>query len=486
MDLALEPGWNYNYDEFEERRAALENLKSLIRSYQATLHIPSVFFPIIQVFLARTSSDNYGIMAVAELLTLGKVDFGVDSGHVVEVANAILETANFSNNRYHLNLHEAMLIPYARSISADALIITNKDLAETLIRLSNDNADLQFDIPIINPPESLEFLAQNQPYSSSSRDEVYPRTPRGRVIRLRRGATIIDFAYAIHTDVGNNCVKARVNGEEQLLETILNTNDVVEIIQGERPYPKTSWLRLAKTRRAKDAIKRSIRVYRRNKGWEIIRSHFDLRNTRKKLEAVAQSMGLKSLNRLVEKVGDGSISVEELSKRLHMVTLDQLGDAIQINPTYGDNYFNLSDSLPNLRLSKCCLPFPNDDTVGILGINDNIVRVHRKECQNIQNINPENFAEVVWNCNSCYLELYLMMKDSPDTLRNILNTLVDQKMTPDIRNVYTSRGDGNASATIAVPLNSREAMRSLISNISKMPNVLQVKIKKAYPASVKL
>jgi hypothetical protein len=484
MDLVLEPGWDNNYEEFEERRAALENLKSLIRSYQATLHIPSTFFPVVQIVLTRTSSNSYGIRAVAELLTLGKVDFGVDSAHIFEVANAILETANSRDIHYSLQLHEAMLIPYALSISADALIIANQELAETLVRLSNDSTDIRFDIPIIDPLESLELLSRNQPYSSSLREEIYPRTPRGRVIRLRRGATVIDFAYAIHTDVGNNCLTAFVNEEEQSLDTKLKTNDVVEIIQAERPYPEASWLRFAKTRRAKDAIKRSVRVYRRNKGWEIIRSHFDLRNTRKKLEVVAHTMRLKSLNRLVEKVGDGSISVDNLSERLRVVTMDQLGDAIQINSAKSDKYFSLSDSLPNLRLSKCCFPFPSDETIGIIGINDNVVRVHRRECPNIQNINPDSFAEVFWNCSSCYLELYLMMKDSPDTLRNILNTLAEQQMPPDIRNVYTSRGDGKASATIAVPLQSREVMRKLVSFIGKMPNVLQVKIKKIYPAAI--
>jgi (p)ppGpp synthase/HD superfamily hydrolase len=76
------------------------------------------------------------------------------------------------------------------------------------------------------------------------------------------------------------------------------------------------------------------------------------------------------------------------------------------------------------------------------------------------------------------------MKDSPDTLRNILNTLADQQMTPDIRNVYTSRGDGKASATIAVPLQSRSVMDEVVTFIGNMPNVIQVKIKKMYPASI--
>ncbi len=298
------------------------------------------------------------------------------------------------------------------------------------------------------------------------------------VKKLREGATVIDFAYAVHTDMGNNCIGAFVNGEESPLDRVLETNNVVEIIQGNRLHPDPNWLDFAKTRTAKKSIKKTLRRFWKDRGWGIVRSEFNIRAISRRLEAIA-ALRKCTLSHLVEQVGEGRITVEELSRLLERTAIHQFGEAIQVADDEMSSGI-LLDQSPGLQLSKCCLPFPGDDAVGIFGINDNVIRVHQRNCTSICDVDPEKFQQIIWNCDRCYIELSLSMKDSPDTLRQILNELAARKLTPDIRNVFTSR-DGKARATVTIPLESRDQMEQIVSFIENMPNVHQVKMKRSYP-----
>jgi hypothetical protein len=479
IDLALDPGWNNNYDEFDERKHALEELRNLISSDRVTLYILPTFLPIIYLYLTRLSTENFASRAISELLVLGKADLKLDYEQSIDLANTWLKTLINRNTGQTLKLHEIMLIPCASALKVDALTIGTLDLSEKLVRLCNEEQQIAgFDVPILSIQETIGFLSSRQQSPLQSSHEIYVRTPMATVKKLREGATVIDFAYAVHTDIGNNCIGAFVNDEESPLDRVLDTNNVVEIIQGSRSHPDPIWLDFAKTRTAKKSIKKALKRYWKDKGWEIVRSEFNIRAISRRLEAVA-ALRKCTLNHLIELVGEGRISMDELSRQLERTAIYPPGEAIQVISDESDGIVGFVQS-PGLQLSKCCLPFPGDDAVGIFGINDNIIRVHRKTCTSIRDVKPEKLQDIIWNCSQCYLELALLMKDSPDTLRQILNELTEKKLTPDIRNVFTSR-DGKARASVTIPLKSRTQMEEIISFIEEMPNVQQVKIKRSYP-----
>jgi hypothetical protein len=480
IDLALEPGWNNNYEEFYERKHALEELRNLISSDRVTLYILPTFLPIIYLYLSKVSTENFASRAISELLALGKADLKLDYEQSIEVANSLLRKQIYRETQSAPKLHEMMLLPCASALKVDALTVGSLGLSEKLTSLCNEEEEFaDFDVPIFSIQETIEFLSNNQQFRFHSGDDIYVRTPRGTVKKLRGGATVIDFAYAIHTDIGNNCVGAFVNGEESPLNRILETNNVVEIIQEGRPHPDPGWLEFVRTRTAKKSIKRALRCFWKDRGWEIVRQEFNIRAIGRQLEAIAVAKNC-TLNNLVEQVGEGKISIDELSRQLQKTAMHQLGDAIQIMATEGNTNGSSLYHLPNLQLSKCCLPFPGDDSVGIFGINDNVVRVHQKNCHSIRDVEPEKLQQVVWYCERCYIELSLLMRDHPDTLRQVLNELAERKLTPDIRNVFTSR-DGKARATVTLPLESRGQMEQIVSFIEAKPNVHQVKIKRSYP-----
>jgi hypothetical protein len=480
IDLALEPGWNNNYEEFYERKHALEELRNLITSDQVTLYILPTFLSIIYLYLSKVSTENFASRAISELLALGKADPKLDYEQAIEVANSLLRQQFPREAQSAPNLHEIMLIPCASALKVDALTVGSLGLSEKLMRLCNQGGEFaDFDVPIFNLQQTIDFLSSNQQFIFYGGDDIYVRTPRGTVKKLCRGATVIDFAYAIHTDIGNNCVAAFVNGEASPLNRVLETNNVVEIIQDSRPHPDPGWLEFVKTRTAKKSIKRALRCFWKDRGWEIVRHEFNIRAIGRQLEAVAGAKNC-TLNHLVEQVGEGKISIDELSRQLQKTAMHQLGDAIQVMATEETTNGSGLYRLPNLQLSKCCLPFPGDDSVGIFGINDNVIRVHQKNCHSIRDVEPEKLQQVVWYCERCYIELSLLMRDHPDTLRQVLNELAERRLTPDIRNVFTSR-DGQARATVTIPLESRGQMERIVSFIEHKPNVHQVKIKRSYP-----
>jgi hypothetical protein len=215
IDLALDPGWNNNYDEFDERKHALEELRNLISSDRVTLYILPTFLPIIYLYLTRLSTDNFASRAISELLVLGKADLKLDYEQSIDLANTWLKTLINRNTGQTLKLHEIMLIPCASALKVDVLTIGTLDLSEKLVRLCNEEQQITgFDVPILSIQETIGFLSSRQQSPLQSSHEIYVRTPMATVKKLREGATVIDFAYAVHTDIGNNCIGAFVNDEE--------------------------------------------------------------------------------------------------------------------------------------------------------------------------------------------------------------------------------------------------------------------------------
>ncbi|MEO9181521.1 MAG: bifunctional (p)ppGpp synthetase/guanosine-3',5'-bis(diphosphate) 3'-pyrophosphohydrolase [Acidimicrobiales bacterium] len=236
-------------------------------------------------------------------------------------------------------------------------------------------------------------------------DEVYVFTPKGRVIALIEGATTIDFAYAVHTEVGHHCVGAKVNGRLVPLETVLRSADVVEIVtsKSESAGPSRDWLAIAQSSRAKSKIRQWFQRERRDDAIEGGREELTKALRREglpiatslsssALDAVITAMNLDDLDALFMAIDSGQISalavVQRLDRELHGGgETEQLPSTVTRMPkanrttrrTAGVYVEGLDDVM--IHLARCCSPVPGDSIMGFI-TQGRGVSVHRDDCSN--------------------------------------------------------------------------------------------------------
>lgn len=250
-------------------------------------------------------------------------------------------------------------------------------------------------------------------------DEVFVLTPAGDVKTLPRGSTAIDFAYAVHTEVGNRCVGTRINGRLLPLSTRLESGDIVEVITSKAndAGPSRDWLNFVTTSRAKAKIKAYFLRERREQALAEGREQLTslLRKEGLGLSAVerdrhlsdlASDLGKADLDGLLAAVGDGSISASTVVQRLVKVVRPEESDEDEdllapprprrgSAPGAGIIVEGMDDML--VRIARCCAPVPGDPIVGFITIGRG-VSVHRSDCTNINSLSDqrERMVEVSW------------------------------------------------------------------------------------------
>jgi GTP pyrophosphokinase len=235
-------------------------------------------------------------------------------------------------------------------------------------------------------------------------DEVYVFTPKGRVIALVEGATTVDFAYAVHTEVGHHCVGAKVNGRLVPLETVLHSADVVEIVtsKNDSSGPSRDWLNLVASSRAKSKIRQWFQRERREDAIEGGREELTKALRREglpiatslsssALDAVINSMNLEDLDALFMAIDSNQISalavVQRLQRELHGGDAEQLPTTVTRAPranrtarrSAGVYVEGLDDVM--IHLARCCSPVPGDPIMGFI-TQGRGVSIHRDDCSN--------------------------------------------------------------------------------------------------------
>ncbi len=270
----------------------------------------------------------------------------------------------------------------------------------------------------IDPLEFLEALKLDL-----EQDEVYVFTPKGKVIALAAGATPIDFAYAIHTEVGHRCIGAKVNGRLVPLDTKLQSADTVEIITSKVPSagPSRDWLQIVASPRARNKIRQWFSRERREDAIETGREELAkaLRReglplqklaTSDTLGALAGTMNYTDLDALHAAIGEGHVSArsvaQRLARELHGPDREEqlpatvgpdLRSKQRRSATAGVYVEGLDDVV--VRLSRCCTPVPGDQIVGFV-TRGRGVSVHRADCANAATLataEQERLIEVEWN-----------------------------------------------------------------------------------------
>ena len=253
-------------------------------------------------------------------------------------------------------------------------------------------------------------------------DEVYVFTPKGRVIALVEGATTVDFAYAVHTEVGHHCVGAKVNGRLVPLETVLHSADVVEIVtsKNDSSGPSRDWLNLVASSRAKSKIRQWFQRERREDAIEGGREELTKALRREglpiatslsssALDAVISSMNLEDLDALFMAIDSNQISalavVQRLQRELHGGDAEQLPTTVTRAPranrtarrSAGVYVEGLDDVM--IHLARCCSPVPGDPIMGFI-TQGRGVSIHRDDCSNavaLAHSLGERIIDVEWD-----------------------------------------------------------------------------------------
>lgn len=226
-------------------------------------------------------------------------------------------------------------------------------------------------------------------------DHVFAFTPKGLLIDLPMGATPLDFAYAVHSDVGDTCVGARINGEEKPLRTQLQNGDTVEVICADEPAPVPGWASLTKTGRAKSAQRRLERQQRQEEfvrlGRDLVahalhRYGYDLADTT--LEEAAQRLNQPSVQELFAVVGEGTLKPEDVCLAAFpalAARIEQETSRAPINPQKARLYVRGSGLTPGVTLhfADCCSPIPGDRIIGVHERGKGVI-VHTIDCERLE------------------------------------------------------------------------------------------------------
>jgi len=326
-------------------------------------------------------------------------------------------------------------------------------------------------------------------------EEVYTFSPKGRVVVLPRGATPIDFAYAIHTEVGHQCVGARVNGAIVPLRHALANGDVVEIVTQKGHEPSRDWLSSIQTSRARSKIRQWINIHERDQATDVGRRLLEkeARHTGVSLKKisdddwsrVASEYGCSRIEDLYAELGYGKWSArqvlakatgqplaeptEEKQPKLVSTVKRMLGMDDSAILVHGN------DGLMVFR-SKCCNPIPGDDIVGYITRGRGIA-VHSKNCPNVQNLlyEAERRIPVEWagETKATFpVRLRIFTEDRPGILAGI--TAVISDTGANIRTFESGGKDLRARIEVGLDVHDRKQLERILNGVKRIPGVFDI------------
>jgi guanosine-3',5'-bis(diphosphate) 3'-pyrophosphohydrolase len=320
-------------------------------------------------------------------------------------------------------------------------------------------------------------------------DKVYVFTPRGEILRLPRGATVVDFAYAVHTDVGNRCVAAKIDRRLTPLRTVLRNGQTIQIITAKGATPNPSWVNFVVTAKARAAIRQYLKGLRRSEGVELGRrllvqalAEFDL-----KLDAVDPEMmrsalsefGLREVEELFEKVGLGERLGPLVARRLlpsdHKDVVNGAATPLAVAGTEG----------LLVSYAHCCYPLPNDPILAFLSTGRGIV-VHRDTCANVEDYHkhPEKWLPVSWQHRPGRLflsEIRIETVTRMGVLAAVSAAIAGTQTN--VSHVSIEQRDAEISVIVfELEIADRKHLARLMRVVRRMPDVLRVVRTIAVPA----
>ena len=347
---------------------------------------------------------------------------------------------------------------------------------------------------LTNLQSNLEFIASV--LRDLTADEVLVLTPKGDLIDLPAGSTPIDFAYRIHTEVGNRCVGARVNGRMVPLDYQLRTGDMVEILTRPNAQPSYDWLSIVRTSSARSKIRAYFRAQRRAEfaahgrtllERELERQNIDRALLAEHLPTLLQRMNLRSEEDLYASIGEGLTSVQAVIQRLRGLLESKLGAPIPAPapapPRREIRAMQIEDAVGYMtRRATCCHPLPCDELLGYISRGRGIV-VHRASCPNLRALEerePERIMTIEWVTKATPKEqptyptaICIETTDRVGVLADITAILSGQDIN--ISDVRVRRSSKNtALIDMVLEVHNAQELRTTLQKLQSLDDIIAV------------
>lgn len=342
-------------------------------------------------------------------------------------------------------------------------------------------------------------------------DDVYVFTPKGDVISLSHGATAVDFAYRIHTEVGHHCAGAKINGRMAQLDTALNNGDIVEIITMKNSHPSLDWLNFVVTPSAKNRIrqwyKRSHRDENVARGRELLekelgKSGFEALLKSEPMLAVSERCNYHSVEDLLAALGYGEVTLNLVVNRIREAVKAQqpiasVAEVLATIPTPKSGSSNngnkgATQSRGNspiagvegllYHLAGCCTPIPGEGIMGVVTRNSRGISIHKQGCPNLENVEGDRLVPVSWNpidSNSCRpltypVNIQIEVLDRVGVLKDILSRLTDNNVN--VRNAQVKTYEGKpAVIDLGIDIQDYKQLERIFTQIKKMSDILNLR-----------
>ena len=311
-------------------------------------------------------------------------------------------------------------------------------------------------------------------------DKIYVFTPKGDIMPLPKGATVIDFAYAVHTDIGNRCVAAKVDRQLVPLRTVLHNSQTVEIVTARGAKPNPNWVTFVATAKARSAIRQHMKNMRTSESVDLgkrllDRSLKDLESSLRKvgkvrLREALDELGLEDGNELFAQIGLGE-RLAPLTARFLIGARDE--DAA---PSPANLVIAGTEGMV-VSYAKCCYPIPGDDVMGYLSAGRGVV-IHRNACGNVTNFRkqPEKWLSVTWEDDierDFSSQIQVETANKTGVLAEVAAVIADSGSNIEEVSVV-NRHEDTSGMIFLLQVKDRTHLARIMRNVRKMPNVIKV------------
>ena len=326
-------------------------------------------------------------------------------------------------------------------------------------------------------------------------DRVFLLTPEGRVIDLPDGSTPLDFAYAVHTEVGHRCRGAKVNGQIVQLTYQLKNGQQVEILTSKESAPRRDWLiphlGYIKTSKARNRIKSWFRKQDEadnlRDGKALYERELKRLNIRPEIVALLKRFKQRSADELYIALARGDIANAQLAAALHEISAPETGDRLPVEslprslrkkPATGEiNVLGVGNLLTTM--ANCCKPVPGDEIVGFITQGKGVT-IHRQDCTNMLNLTDENrnrLVEVEWGdaeVQTYPVTLLIEALDRQGLLSDVTRTLADEKVNVIAVNTLSDKKNQSARMAVTVETRDLQQLQRVMDKIQQLPNITDV------------
>ena len=457
---------NYNITQLYDLLAVRVIVNTESECYEVLSYINSMFEPIdgrFKDYIARPKPNGYRSIHTTVI---------TDNSDPLEIQIRTKEMHEF--NEYGVAAHFLYKEKKSKTSSLDEKL--------TWVRKMLENSNLT---------SSTDYLDELK--TDLYANEIFVQTPLGKVISLKENSSPIDFAYAIHSDIGDKCVGSKVNGKLVPLCTSLKNGDVVEIITNPNAHPSRDWLKIVNTSLAKHRLKSYFKKQNKEenikRGKDILEEICKAKRVELKdlliedwLNELYVKWSLKGLDDLYASVGFGSLTGTQVINKLfnkykQQQKFEEVFTKKTNNKISSNKDVTFDNNLDNLlvRYAKCCSPVPGDEIIGFVSQGRGIT-IHAKDCGNVKNFDKNRIINAYFNdqINKKFeAHIKILANKTSNIILNITKLLSDEKIELSGVNVFNIEKNQQL-LSIFVNVKDVNELNSIINKLSSLKDVIEV------------